>query len=61
MSGWLAASGIKDGPLFPRLWKDRVGIGITPTAVADIVKRRAALTVLEGDWAGHSLRSGFVT
>ncbi|MDB5970095.1 MAG: integrase [Hydrocarboniphaga sp.] len=61
MSAWLAAAGIKDGPLFRRLWKDRVGIGITPAAVADIVKRRAARAGIEGDWAGHSLRSGFVT
>ena len=29
--------------------------------VARIVQRRAKLAGLEGDWAAHSLRSGFVT
>jgi hypothetical protein len=29
--------------------------------VARIVQRRARLAGLEGDWAAHSLRSGFVT
>ncbi|MNJ75434.1 Phage integrase family protein [compost metagenome] len=29
--------------------------------MARIVKRRAQLAGLEGDWAAHSLRSGFVT
>jgi len=30
-------------------------------SVARMVQRRAKLAGLEGDWAGHSLRSGFVT
>jgi hypothetical protein len=29
--------------------------------VARIIQRRAELADLEGDWAAHSLRSGFVT
>lgn len=29
--------------------------------MARIVQRRAKLAGLEGDWAAHSLRSGFVT
>lgn len=29
--------------------------------MARIVQRRATLAGLEGDWAAHSLRSGFVT
>jgi site-specific recombinase XerD len=29
--------------------------------VADIVQKRAKLAGLEGDFGGHSLRSGFVT
>lgn len=29
--------------------------------MARIVQRRAKLTGLDGDWAAHSLRSGFVT
>lgn len=58
---WLQHSGVKEGALFRRLWKDRVGPGLAPAAIGTIVKRRAMLAGIEGDWAGHSLRSGFVT
>jgi len=34
---------------------------MSPAAVAEIVQRRTRLAGLEGDFAGHSLRSGFVT
>jgi integrase len=61
LSAWLAASGLTEGCLFRRLWKQRVGDGLSPAAVAAIVQRRAALAGLKGDFAGHSLRSGFVT
>lgn len=58
---WLEASGIQDGPLFRRLWKQRIGAGLSPAAIGAIVQRRARLAGLEGDFAGHSLRAGFVT
>lgn len=58
---WLERSEIKKGPIFRRLWKKRVGPPLSPAAVAQILKRRAALAGLPGDWGGHSLRSGFVT
>lgn len=61
LAGWLAASGLTEGPLFRRLWKRRLGPGLSPAAVAAIVQRRAALAGLKGDFGGHSLRSGFVT
>ena len=61
LNAWLEASGIAEGPLFRRLWKTRVGPALSPAAIAEIVRKRAALAGLEGDWAGHSLRSGFVT
>lgn len=35
--------------------------GLSADQVAKIVQRRAQLVGLEGDWAAHSLRSGFVT
>ena len=35
--------------------------GLAGDQVARIVKRRAALVDLDGEWAAHSLRSGFVT
>lgn len=58
---WLEASGITEGALFRRLWKQRVGPALSPAAVGEIVQRRARLAGLEGDFGGHSLRSGFVT
>lgn len=58
---WLAASGLTEGRIFRRLWKARIGEGLSPAAVAEIVQRRARMVGLVGDFAGHSLRSGFVT
>src|SRR5471030_311257 len=63
LSAWLAAAPADSGPLFRRLYK---GGKVSTTAlsadqVARIVQRRAQLAGLEGDWAAHSLRSGFVT
>ncbi|MDD2047749.1 site-specific integrase [Pseudomonas putida] len=63
LNAWLAAAPASSGPLFRRLYKGgRVGtVGLSGDQVARIVKRRAQLAGLEGDWAAHSLRSGFVT
>lgn len=61
LSIWLAASGLTQGALFRRLWRSRIGPALSPKSVAAIVKRRARLAGIEGDFAGHSLRSGFVT
>ncbi|KQZ57789.1 MULTISPECIES: site-specific integrase [unclassified Lysobacter] len=61
LEDWLTAAGITDGAIFRRLWKQRVGPALSPAAVGEIVQRRARLAGLEGDFGGHSLRSGFVT
>lgn len=61
LDAWILASGLVDGRIFRRLWKERIGPGLSPAAVAEIVQRRAARAGLDGDFAGHSLRSGFVT
>lgn len=61
LSAWLDAAGIREGAIFRRIWKDRVGPALLPGSVATIVKRRAQLAALEGDFGAHSLRSGFVT
>ncbi|MBD9437331.1 site-specific integrase [Pseudoxanthomonas sp. PXM03] len=59
---WLQAAGHVTGPIFRRVWgATRLGEGLSPAAVAAIVQRRAQLAGLEGDFGGHSLRSGFVT
>ncbi|VVO22615.1 tyrosine-type recombinase/integrase [Pseudomonas fluorescens] len=63
LAAWLAVAPIESGPLFRRLYKGgKVGTtALSADQVARIVQRRAQLAGLEGDWAAHSLRSGFVT
>jgi integrase len=63
LTAWLEAAPAKSGPLFRRLYKGgKVSRnGLSGDQVARIVQRRAKLAGLEGDWAAHSLRSGFVT
>ncbi|MGY2960168.1 integrase [Pseudomonas sp. TE36184] len=63
LCAWLAAAPASSGPLFRRLYRGgRVAPhGLSGDQVARIVKRRAAMAGLDGDWAAHSLRSGFVT
>ncbi|WP_349734155.1 site-specific integrase [Pseudomonas jessenii] len=63
LSSWLDAAPTESGPLFRRLYKgNTVGrTGLSADQVARIIQRRAKLAGLEGDWAAHSLRSGFVT
>ncbi|AFK72712.1 phage integrase [Pseudomonas putida ND6] len=62
LSAWLEAAPANSGPLFRRLYKGgRVAAsGLSGDQVARIVKRRAALAGLDGNWAARSLRSGFV-
>lgn len=60
---WLECVGEKSGPLFRRLHRGgSIGAkALSADHVARIVKRRAQLAGLQGDWGAHSLRSGFVT
>ncbi|UUS13707.1 site-specific integrase [Stenotrophomonas sp. CD2] len=58
---WIAAAHIVDGPIFRRVWPNSVGAALSDKAVATIIKERAALAGLVGDFGGHSLRSGFIT
>ena len=64
LQAWLAAAGIKDGPVFRKVdrW-GKVGVRrINDGTVAQIVKEAAKLAGLNpARVAGHSLRSGFVT
>ena len=63
LAAWLAAAPATTGPLFRRLYRgDKVAAqALGGDQVARIVKRRAQMAGLDGDWAAHSLRSGFVT
>ena len=63
LAAWLAAAPASTGPLFRRTYRGgRVSVdGLSGDQVARIVQRRAQLAGLDGDWAAHSLRSGFVS
>ncbi|NOE35879.1 tyrosine-type recombinase/integrase [Ruegeria sp. HKCCD7318] len=61
---WIEVAGITDGALFRPISKaDRVlKRGLTPDAIAQIVKHRLKLAGLPADFASpHGLRSGFLT
>lgn len=64
VKAWLEAAGITTGPIFRRVSKaDRVlDPGLTGEAVALVVKQYAEAAGLDPTaFAGHSLRSGFLT
>lgn len=61
LTAWLEASGVKSGAIFRRIRKTKAAEPLLPQAVWHIVKRRAQLAGLEGDFGAHSLRSGYVT
>ena len=61
LTAWLDASGVTSGAIFRRVRKTKAVEPLSGQAVWLIVKRRARLAGLEGDYGAHSLRSGFVT
>lgn len=63
LKDWLDAAPADTGPLFRRMYRGgKVSPhGLSSDQVARIVQRRAKQAGLDGDWAAHSLRSGFVT
>ncbi len=63
LRAWLDAAGISSGPLFRSLTPHRAVTErrLDGRDVANLVQRLAKRARLEGDFSGHSLRSGFVT
>jgi integrase len=61
LTAWLEASGVTSGAIFRRIRKTKAVEPLSGQAVWLIVKRRAQLAGLAGDFGAHSLRSGFVT
>ena len=63
LEGWLQVSGIQVGPVFRSIDRHgRVGPRLSAQSVALIVKRQAEAAGLDPqDFAGHSLRAGFLT
>lgn len=56
----IRTSSVEQPLLFRRLWGTRVGPALSDRAIALVIQRRAALAGLEGDFGGHSLRSGLL-
>jgi integrase len=61
LMAWLQASAVTEGAIFRRIRGSRVAEALEPQAVRAIVRRRAQLAGLAGDFSAHSLRSGFMT
>jgi len=64
LRAWLDAAGIQSGPVFRQMdkWGHVREHRLTPQSVALLVKARAADAGLDPrQFAGHSLRSGFIT
>lgn len=64
VNAWREAAGLEDGPLFRRVYRGgRLGAKpLNPYTVALIVKKYVARLGLQPEaFAGHSLRSGFLT
>jgi integrase len=59
---WLERAELVEGRLFRRIDRHgNLGAALSAWAIGEIVKRRAADVGLEGDFGGHSLRSGLAT
>jgi len=62
VKGWLQVARIEDGPLFRGIDRDVVEARrISDASIARLVKRATKAAGIVGDFAGHSLRAGFVT
>lgn len=65
LKGWLEMSGIKEGPVFRRVFKDgTVGpVALSDKAVLNVIKGRMKTLGLENwdDFSPHSLRAGFAS
>lgn len=61
LHAWLRAANITSGKIFRAIRGGKIEKSLSAHSVALIVKARANAAGLEGDFSGHSLRSGFVT
>ncbi len=63
LRAWLDGAGLTDGPVFRRVTRTgAISSPLTAQSVALIIKKRARAAGLDpGEFAGHSLRSGYAT
>lgn len=59
---WLRESGIKSGPIFRRIHGKKLKDRMTDKAIYDVIKKAAENAGFDkAEFAGHSLRRGFIT
>jgi integrase len=58
---WLGEASITSGRIFRAVYGGTVSESLTGRTVARIIAQRARGAGLQGDYGGHSLRSGFIT
>ncbi|AHV94279.1 site-specific integrase [Bordetella holmesii] len=62
LSAWLEKANITEGALFRRVRRGGiVGEALSAEAIRRMVQARVRLAGLDGDFAAHSLRAGFIT
>ncbi len=61
LDAWLAAAGITQGPLFRRVRRGGIVGEAGGRSLRRMVQARARQAGLDGDYAAHSLRAGFIT
>ena len=61
LTAWLEVSGVRKGPIFRRVVRGKATAALSAQAIYRMVKQRAKVADIEGEFGAHSLRSGFIT
>ena len=61
LTAWLEASGVREGAIFRQVVRGKATEALSAQAIYRMVKQRAKIAGLDGEFGAHSLRSGFVT
>lgn len=61
LTAWLEASGVREGAIFRQVVRGKATEALSAQAIYRMVKQRAKMAGLKGEFGAHSLRSGFVT
>ena len=61
LTAWLEASSVREGAIFRQVVRGKATEALSAEAIYRMVKQRAKMAGLEGEFGAHSLRSGFVT
>jgi len=61
LTAWLEASRVRQGAIFRQVVRGKATEPLSAQAIYRMVKQRAKMAGLKGEFGAHSLRSGFVT